>query len=213
MAMIYDYTPLLRLSDGKYPVFYPQVRKENPSVMFPYPYNELFMVDWGYKVVNEVELPSGDVITEGVPELREDGNYYKTYTSRPFNEQEVAQNLINAKNTLIYQADSLFDFELLRSFTFNKGDINKPVHVSGRNMLLWENMVNTMTAEGLDSAIIRFQDDTFLTMSLQEVKEFYAQMSLKLFNMRKNCWAFIESVQAVEDINDLPVTPETFMED
>lgn len=213
MAMIYDYTPLIRLSDGKYPIYYPQVRKEYPNVMFPYPYNELFMVEWGYKVVNEVELPAGDVITEGVPELREDGNYYKTYTSRPFNEQEIAQNLYNAKNTLIYQADSLFDFELLRSFTYNKGDIIKPVHVSGRNMLLWENMVNTMTAEGLDSAIIRFQDDTFLTMDLQQVKEFYAQMSLKLFNMRKNCWNFIESVQAVDDINDLPVTPDTFMED
>ena len=212
MVMIYDNTTLIRISDEKYPVFFPQVRRENPNTQFPYPYNDVGIIDWGYKVVYDSPMPAGDIITEVKPVKDEEGNYHKAYTSRPFNEEELAQNLANFKQAMVTQADDLFQFDLERNVTFTSGDTEKPVTLSNRNFILWRNMINIIEKDSIESIAVRFQDDSFIDMSAEEFSNFYSQMSRKLFVLRQNHWKYIRDVKAVDLIENIPNLPETFME-
>lgn len=108
-TLVYDYTPLIRLTDLTWPVYFAQVRTENPNTGFPYPCKDYILEEFGYSVVFDSDLPEGDVITETTPQQGSDGKFYRTYSVRPFTPEEKAQDLLNRKELQSVQLFEVFN--------------------------------------------------------------------------------------------------------
>ncbi|AKJ74514.1 hypothetical protein SP19_23 [Salmonella phage 19] len=96
--IVYAYTPLIRISDGKYPVYLSDFRIDNPnSSIGTWIYSEN-LVEFGYFPVIPKEMPEGDVVTEGVPHFNDQTQEWEqTWDVRDFTEEEIAANLTSAK--------------------------------------------------------------------------------------------------------------------
>ncbi|UZZ63917.1 hypothetical protein A71_111 [Escherichia phage A7_1] len=108
---IYGWTPMIRMSDMRYPVYLADYRAEYPNVSIGSFVYAVGMAEVGYHAVYDVPMPQGDVVTEGLPELREDGFWYRTWNVRDFTEQEIADNLIREKEQRINEARMVLDNE------------------------------------------------------------------------------------------------------
>lgn len=108
---IYGWTPMIRMSDMRYPVYLSDYRAEYPNVSIGSFVYAVGMAEVGYHAVYDVPMPEGDVVVEGAPELREDGFWYRTWSARDFTEQEIADNLAREKEQRINEARMLLDNE------------------------------------------------------------------------------------------------------
>lgn len=108
---IYGWTPMIRMSDMRYPVYLSDYRAEYPNVSIGSFVYAVGMAEVGYHAVYDVTMPEGDVVTEGSPELREDGFWYRTWNVRDFTEQEIADNLVREKEQRINEARMTLDNE------------------------------------------------------------------------------------------------------
>lgn len=87
----------------RYPVYYYDMRMDNTNWTFA-PIVEIELVNsLGYFSVELVDQPPGDVVTEGLPELR-DGDWWQVWNVRSFTPEELAFNLAEAKKQLLYNA-------------------------------------------------------------------------------------------------------------
>lgn len=89
--------------DHRYPVYWQDMRMDNPTWSFS-PTPEIELVNMlGYFAVELVEKPAGDVVTEGMPILR-DGEWIQNWIVRAFTPEELAYNLNEAKQQLLRDA-------------------------------------------------------------------------------------------------------------
>ncbi len=107
-VLVYDYTPLIRLSDLSWPVYFPAIRAENPNTGFPYPCKDYILEGYGYAVINYAAPPEGDVVTEITPTLGEDGKFYRTYSVRDYTPEEKAADLIRRKDDFALRIAGIF---------------------------------------------------------------------------------------------------------
>lgn len=107
MTMVTSTTRLIESDSKAYPIFLGQMPVYAPNTCFgPAVDSELLRL-FGMEVVNEVPQPTGDVVTEGVPELREDGQWYQMWIARSYDETEMSGKLQERKDILLGQAESL----------------------------------------------------------------------------------------------------------
>lgn len=74
----------------EYPITEDDIRSRHPNISFPRVITQTSVISFGYQVVNEVNKPEGDVVTEGEPNKRPDGSWVQTWNVREFNEDELA---------------------------------------------------------------------------------------------------------------------------
>jgi len=76
----------INVETGQYPIYRRRIELNHPDIIFPKakPINHP-----DYALVNPVNKPAGDVVTEGAPE-RVDGEYQQTWQVRPFTAEESA---------------------------------------------------------------------------------------------------------------------------
>lgn len=72
-----------------YPYNLSQIRKDFPDVSFPRELHLADLHDYGVYPVLETEKPSGDVVTEVLPELI-NGEWVQTWTARDYTAEEIA---------------------------------------------------------------------------------------------------------------------------
>lgn len=115
MSIVTQNTLLLELETGQYPVRLYNVRKDpkiRNTVMIPPEPTEDQLLSLGYVVVEAVERPEGDVVTEGTPIQATEstvipgvdvivGKYYQTWEVRSYNEEEISQLVANKKTSLL----------------------------------------------------------------------------------------------------------------
>jgi len=73
-----------------YPLTLRQVRQAVPNVSLPKKPDEATLNALGYATIQPTELPTGDVVTEGKPELVE-GVWRQTWSVRDFTQEELEQ--------------------------------------------------------------------------------------------------------------------------
>ncbi len=215
--LIYDYSPLIRLSDEKYPVFFPEVRAENPNTSFPIPIRDYILLPFGYKPVIPTEPSEGDVITEAKPELREDGNYYQSWNVRGYTEEERLAALKFAQNNILSDAIYVYNRDKTEGSTIGFNGENYLVSLSDQEiafLLSIKFLLNSpsgvqieepFTYKFLDNAIVSLTKDEFLSL-LNEIFKIN-------YNLAKRYWAFINTVNTTEIQSELPTVPVTFKED
>jgi hypothetical protein len=169
------------------------------------------LIDFGLEVVHDTPIPVGDIVTEGAPELR-DGEWYRTWVTRPFNEGESSSKLAEKKEVLKAQAEQLRLTAFAKGFPYRFADdsvyhvqvrasdrgnisdlrtIAKEVIAGSGEMTfpfrVWENISVALTAPQM----VALADKTF-------------EQVLAGYNVS---WAYKDAVDAAMTLETLPATP------
>lgn len=101
MTLYVDQTAKFIDADTKtYPLSFAQIRAANPLVLMGTKTTVEMLNGLGYHVVQPVEQPAGDVVTEGAPVYTTEG-YKQTWNVRAFTEEEKAQQLESKKSATL----------------------------------------------------------------------------------------------------------------
>lgn len=211
-TLVYDYTPLIRMTDLSWPIYFPAVRAANPNTGFPYPCKDYILEGYGYAVIFESPIPEGDVVTEITPVQGADGKFYRTYSVRDFSEEEAAADLLQRKQT---QAASLYNIFSQDNYngvtvTFSGNSYTFQMTADGIN---WLQTIKGMAERGADNATYRVNLKDGVTSPLSKTD------TVALINTVFNSWGqvlqsyltVLEETYAATSKENLPAVPDTFI--
>jgi len=211
MTLVTKNTRLIESDTGDYPVYLSELASRVKTTIFPSTIDSDELIAYGYEVVYDTTVPTGDVVTEGAPELR-DGEWYRTYTARDYTSEEVAVSLASAKSTLetAIEAFRVAQFERGFPYQFAEGLYHVQIRTTDRlnitsirtvakeaiaagqplpvSFRVYENVNVSLTAE----EFVAMADATF-----QRVTEGYAAG-----------WALKDQVKAATTLAELPTIPD-----
>lgn len=211
---IYDYFPLIRVSDGKYPMYMPQVRASTTQTSFPMPIKAYMLEPFGYMPVYEGAYPEGDVVTEVAPHFNEEeGKWYKTWEVRDFTEEEIETNLRNKKEDLYNQADYVLTADIYNGISYSFGGKDYIADVLPEKLTVLLSIKSLAKDSAEDTTFdYSFKDRTVVTFTRAEFLDMWQTVMQSFYELNKKCWAFRATVEAVDKIENLPEVPETFKE-
>lgn len=209
---IYDFTPLINVETLEYPVYYPAVRKLYPNTSFPYPIRDYILAPYGYAPVFLGDIPPGDVPVEGEPELRADGKWYRTWTTRPFTDEEIAQILYTAKEDLKANAKFVFDADIEGSAKYPFNGEDKWVSLKPKDLvslLTSMHIVEDLAEDELVS--YRFADGELVKITPSEFINLAKGICKINHRVNTNYWDYLTLVDEAPTVADLPPSPGTFV--
>lgn len=208
--IIQAWTPMIRTRDMRYPVYLADFRadttKGNVSIgSWVY---DVSISEFGYFPVLDSEIPVGDVVTEGEPELREDGSWYKTWASRDYTEDEIQSNLYQAKTEAIQKAKQSFE-----QF------VNSGVTVGEHRFSTSTNSVHDFqfllhTAEGADpeaTFLIQDANGEILSVSAEEAVSTINGIFTAYTQAHQSLLTYIRSVNEVTELAGISLVPFNFL--
>jgi len=212
MTTITDYTKLIRISDRTYPVYMPAVRKENPLKSFAINPTVLQISKVGYAVVEPVDRPTGDVVTEGDPEL-DNGVYKQTWVVRSFNADELAANLSTAKTTLQNQLNTYCDNLLELGVSYDFGGTDGTQHVQVRDgdranlASLRIKAQNRIAASDETVALFRTYENKIISMTPEQIVTMTDAAFDGYYAILAGVWALKDQATNATDLAGLPAVP------
>jgi len=209
--LVYDWTPVIRVSDGNYPMFMPQVRAAIPQTSFPIPIRDYILEPFGYKPVIATSQPVGDVITESTPELRDDGKYYQTWEVRDYTEEELASILASAKVDIKSSALNLFIQDLASGIPYQIEGEDVVVGCGDSEVVYYHTLysvIDKMQSE--ENIYFMFLDGTHKSLSKGDIVDLLDYTFKKIVEIKNNYWAFLVSVDMATTTEGLPDFPDSF---
>lgn len=208
-SKVYAWTPMIRLSDMKYPVYLSDFLKEHTNVSIGSYVWEKDMRDlWGYCMVHESEVPVGDVVTEGKPELNEEDDlWYKTWVARDFYPEEIAENLARAKEDHRIRAYQQYTSDLTSGVTVD----GQVFSVEPRELINLDTIKAYAQAHPDDNILIRTSDFGTLSLPSAEAVEKINTIMIATGKVHQNLLAYVKTVYDTEVITDIPEVPQTFV--
>lgn len=211
-------TPLIKLGTLEFPRYYRNLKSDNQQTIFSsdtLPVDEL--AGYGYAVVNTTEPPVGDSVSQGTPELREDGEWYQTWVVTP-NDPAVAFN--TKRDALLTDADQLVESELKIGIPFSKevnGEtINFHLQASAVDRSNWVGIFQVAyirkQAGVTDTTRIRTYENNFIEYTPDELVEQLLALMTKIDDAYRKYWAFKDTVRALQVGDVLPELPLGFVE-
>lgn len=206
---IYPWNQMLRISDMKYPVYFSDFLKEHTNVsigdfVWEYEFAEI----WGYFLVHDTPQPEGDVVVEGPPEYNEEeGLWFKTWVVRDFTEEEIADNLVRAKETFRSQASFQYSNETMSGIKV--GDDYFPVDSNEVSLLI---ATRELALAKPDSQILlRKTDGTMLELSATDALDKIGDILAGLSQAYQNLLKYTLTVFAATSIESIPEIPTSFL--
>lgn len=207
-------TLLINTVTGEYPVYLSKVRRDNPNVSFPQTPSEELIASMGLAVVQPRLRPEGDVVTEGTPELV-DGVYHQVWEIRTYNEEELAQLLLEAKNERARRVSDLRDSELAMGLEYLFPDATV-----GHVQLRAQDQINlhslraeamALEAAGQTEAVIGFRNYENVTkmMTPEQVLEMIAAALVFGKKIYQASWGLKDQIDAATNIDEIPVIPNS----
>lgn len=208
-SKVYAWTPMIRLSDMKYPVYLSDFLKEHTNVSIgSYVWEKDMRELWGYCMVHDSETPVGDVVTEGPPEHNEEDDlWYKTWTARDFSNEETAGNLSQAKEDFRTRAYQQYTADLQFGVTVD-GDT---FSVEPRELLNLELSKAFAFANPESDVLLRKSDYTILTLPSADAVVKIDEIMAATGKVHQNLLAYVKTVYDTEVITDIPEVPVTFL--
>lgn len=200
-----DYTPLIRLSDLAYPVYFPQVRRENNNVSFPIPCRDDILEPYGYVPVLESVPPEGDVVTEITPVQGEDGRFYKAYSVRSYTEDE----LIEFKRNKIQNASMYYANDLSVGFKVSYNGKDYRVLFTTADMAYYSLVVSL--PDRYLTVNVRLLDGALYELPREEALEIYATVLDKFDQFNDTYFSFLSAIHQAASAADMPEDMYTFL--
>lgn len=210
--MVYSYTPLIRLSDLSYPKYFADVKKEFPNTSFPAQMEESEFSIFGYAAIHEVTAPTGDVVERGVPVLEDDGFYYWTWTTRDFTPEEIAANLVSAKNSSIFLAQERVDAQFLQTSTsITYGSTVYGVYLRPEDITTLLALKSLAEQGSIDEPFTLRLYDGSLSGTATEVIGLINSILSVYCAIQQRAWSYMASVDSATSIAGIPPVPEDFL--
>lgn len=204
---IYGWVPMIRMSDMRYPVYLSDFKAEYTNVSTGSFVYEEGMAEFGYYPVIDVDIPQGDVVTEGAPVQGEDGKWYKSWNSRDYTEEEIADNLRRQKEQLIYSAKSNFENE-------NMGGVEVDgsfYSVDSNSLSLYHSILSVAELAEDDKLFSLLTYDNKVIEHLRlDVIELIEEIISVYVESYNNMGTFIKEVNIAKNMEELPSVPESF---
>lgn len=214
MTIVNRMTRLIASDEGTYPVFLSDMATYAPNSMFGPTVDSDLLIEFGIEVVNQTEIPTGDVVTEGPPEYR-DGEWYQTWIVRSFNELETSSKLAEKKEILKAQAEQLRIAAFAKGFPYRFADDNVyhvQVRASDRgNISDMRTIAKELIAVGQD---MPFEFRVYENVSVELTAQQMVTMADKTFQQvlagYKISWTYKGQIEAAATFEDLPAAPGEF---
>lgn len=204
---IYDYTPMIRLSDMKYPVYLSHFRAEHKNIsMGDWVWEHNMDPQYGYYMVHDVEIPEGEVVEEGKPQKGDDGKWYKTWTARNFTEEEIAKNLKFAIEEQKYHAKQMYTQDL-ESGVLVDGLYYPVISDSAFDLLYIKNYAEKNLGSNI---IIPSSDLTLVEKPAEEIISMIGTIFEEAGKINQRFLRYLKEASAATDIKDVPDAPSTF---
>lgn len=207
-SKIEAWTPMIRMSDMKYPVYLRDYLEEYKNVSIGSFVWEAGMREVGYFKVHDVEVPVGDVVLEGKPVYNEEDElWYKNWTARDFNEDELAGNLARAKEDHRIRAYQVFSSDLTVGIPVGADVIS----VEPREMINLDAIRAYATANPDETIFIRKADFTVMELSASDAIAKVDEIHVATGKVQQTLLGYVKSVYDATVITDIPEVPTTFV--
>lgn len=213
--VVYSYTPMIRSSDGRYPVYLADFRADNPNVSIgTWIYSEN-LVEFGYFPVIPVTPPTGDVVTEGIPHFNDQTQQWEqTWNSRDFTPEEIAANLESAKQSYKAEAQNILSRDLEAGIPYPVDNVEYKVRVKSFDLATLVSIKTVLEADGGQSTEVypfRFLDGYKSDFTHTEMKDLVTQVSRAQYEMMKSYWSYLDQVEQASTIATIPALPDSFL--
>lgn len=207
-SKIEAWTPMIRMSDMKYPVYLRDYLEEYKNVSIGSFVWESGMREVGYFKVHDVEVPVGDVVLEGKPVYNEEDElWYKSWTARDFNAEELAENLSRSKEDHRSRAYQVFSSDLTSGIPVD-GDV---ISVEPREMINLDAIRAYATANPEETIFIRKADFTVMELSASDAIAKVDEIHVATGKVQQTLLGYVKSVYDATVITDIPEVPTTFV--
>lgn len=213
--IVYAYTPLIRSSDGRYPVYLSDFRDDNPNVSIgSWIYSEN-LVEFGYFPVVPTEAPEGDVVTEGPPHFNDQTQEWEqTWQVRDFTPEEIASLLASAKTNVKNQAQSVLNNDLNLGIPYPYDEEQYQVRVKSFDLATLLTIKNVVEEDGEQSSAsypFQFLDGYKADFTHDEMITLINSVSRSHYELMKTYWEFIDQVDKSSTIATIPSVPNSFL--
>lgn len=212
-------TRFIEIETGEYPLTFQAIKAKHPLTSFAAEPTAGQLDGMGYAVVNPVEMPVGDVVTEGEPLLKEDGSYEQVFVVRAFTEEELALRLKMSQAELMTKLRVLRDEALEKGAPFDFGGNFGVQHVQLRDgdranviglrfkaeALLDAGSSDLMGVRTFENVRVPLTAGQFMDLSWKYMAAFEAVMD--------NSWHYEDLIKASDSIVELPALPESLTPD
>lgn len=182
-------------------------------------FGDLMEVDWlgnnyGYWPLYEGDKPEDDVVKEVAPIQDEDGNWIRQYTHRPYNDEEIAANLADAKNTNIMQIRDIIYRTLQSGFKYtHEGtdyvfslDDTSQSYIRSAHLLAKD----SFEAGQERTFKLRTMENVTVEFSATEMVDVTTALLNRVVSITEAAWALEDSINATTDIKNIPSLPDIF---
>lgn len=210
--LVYDYTTMVNIETGEYPLTFYQVRLRFNNTSFPLPCRDYLIEPFGYAPVIPVDMPVVDgYVSEGTPEKREDGRWYQKWDVREFTEEEYTAELERRKLNSLENQRFIFENDLSKgiSFTFEEKTYKSKVRSFDIAYLL-----------SVKDIAQRKPDEVFTIPTVDEVlTALSAEQAVSIVNsiidanlaFTKGYWEQVEDIMEAATLQDIPEMKDTFI--
>lgn len=206
---IENWTPMIRTADMAYPVYLSDFLAANPNISIGSFVYEENMVEFGYFPVHDVEVPKGDVVTEGDPIQDENGTWFKTWNVRDFTPEEVAQNLAFDKEAAIAQAKYVLHNDLLNGLPvgLDKFSVTNPdlAYLHGTR-------IAAANADPSETFFICKSDNTVIELAAQDAVDKVTEIITTHSAVYQRMLSYFDLVSKAETKDEIPPFPTTFLD-
>lgn len=214
--IVYAYTPLIRTSDLRYPVYLSDFRSDNPNVSIgSWIYSEN-LVEFGYFPVIPKDMPTGDVVTEVAPTFNEETQQWEqTWEVRDFTPEEIEKNLQEAKTARNNEAQNIFAQDLDLGLPYPVDGSTYKVRVKTFDMaslLSIKNVISITEPTDGETFPFKFLDGYKEDFTRQEMITLIDEMTKAHYALLKNYWEYLDSVNTATTIPAIPELPSTFLQ-
>lgn len=191
--------------EPKYPVYIEDARNEFRNVSFSSTQEEEQMVPFGYYPVMDVEIPTGDVVTEAFPVKGEDGKWYRSYDVRKFTQEELSEKLRQAKSEAVMHAE--YEGQGIQNrnveVSIDKKKYNFSLSTQSRQTLGELVLLAEMDPE-LAKFVARTAENSNVELSRDQLFEVAKTVIGEAHRLQKEVYDYIDLIDVVTEIEEMP---------
>lgn len=210
-------TPLVRPAgpDGmQWPVYLADARRAFPNVSFSLEQPEENLVEFGYFPLLPGTPPQGDVVTKLPPELV-DGKWVQQYDVRSFTDEEIAQQLTDAKNNAFASLDNLLNntYGAGYFYDFVSGETTVQHHFSltadNQQLMTGLHLLAKQETNAERLFTLRTVENLTVKYTPAQVVEMTTALMEHIVAVLEKLWDLMDDIALAEHLSELPVIPDT----
>ena len=209
MTTVNHSTPLILSETNEYPVYLSGLgARFNTS--FGSSVDAEDLIEFGLEIVHRVATPVADVVTEGAPELK-NGEYYQTWVTRAYTDDEKTSQLQVAKNTRLAELEAFRVAQFEKGFPVNFGEDVFHVQIRDKDRANIREL-RTLAKEALDAETtfetdFRVYENKTVALGAQGILELANATFAQVAAGRKVIWDLKDATVAATTVAELPAVP------